>query len=271
MPLALDLSASEAKIERAREHLESLQREARAFVEDGNAYTVRVTPIDKDGWSDALIRSHDAPKYAFGTIVGDLIHNLRSALDYIVTALVDASPPATLTTQHQFPIFETEVGYKARVGTKHSALPNGRLGNVRFGLEEIWELQPFHRKPSPIHDPLWAIAKLSNADKHRTLPVFAPLIQSGEGEWFIERGAFLRNVTLPPLADWQPNQEHHVGRVQIVGAHGAQPYYRANLTLDVHVSLAAFPGQHPAFSFKAGELLIFCNYVAKIVNLFKQL
>lgn len=65
---------------------------------------------DKDqetGWFRLLIRFKDEPEeFDLSVIVGDIFHNLRSALDYIVTALVDVSPGAKLTRKHQFIVFD---------------------------------------------------------------------------------------------------------------------------------------------------------------------
>ena len=76
MTLGLDLSPSEAKLERA-------------------------------------IPQPEEPR--FGIIVGDIMHNLRSALDYIVTALVNQSR-TRLTTSHQFPIYLDSTKFARTVG-----------------------------------------------------------------------------------------------------------------------------------------------------------
>ena len=143
MPLGLDLSASDAKVTRARVHLETLQREIPAAIARRKPYTPRLSEIDPDsGWCTLFLTSNNAPEYGLGVIVGELVHNLRCALDYIIPELVSASG-ATLGTKHQFPIFTCLNLYNKNVGT--AALPNakGHLRRIKYGLQEIFDLQPF--------------------------------------------------------------------------------------------------------------------------------
>ena len=51
----------------------------------------------------------------WGVLIGEILHNLRSALDHLIWQLVileTGAPPTT--TKTAFPIFETAAGYKSR-------------------------------------------------------------------------------------------------------------------------------------------------------------
>jgi hypothetical protein len=92
MPLGLDLSASDAKVARAHVHLKTLQREIPLAVAQRKPYTLRSSGIDpKDGWCTLFLTSNNATEYGLGVIVGELVHNLRCALDYIIPELGEAS------------------------------------------------------------------------------------------------------------------------------------------------------------------------------------
>src|SRR5579872_1117311 len=148
MPLGLDLSQSDAKIARARVHLESLKGEIAAFIVQRKPYSRYLGEIDPEtGWCSIFIKkTADIPEHTLGIIVGDVVHNLRSALDYIVVGLVAKSPPTRLAGKHQFPIYSDRQKYLVGVGTDTTALPGGALGGIVHGLKEIWDVQPFHRK-----------------------------------------------------------------------------------------------------------------------------
>src|SRR5665213_3938452 len=120
--LGLDLSQSRAKVARAREHSEALEAEAHRVTTERNPYSAWVGKIDPDtGWCSVFLKHNEfPPEYRLGIIVGDLMHNLRSALDYIVAALVEKSPGVDLTRQ-QFPIFLDKTEYEKQVGTRTAA------------------------------------------------------------------------------------------------------------------------------------------------------
>lgn len=70
-------------------------------------------------------------------IVGDLMHNLRCALDYIVTALVNASG-TKLARKHQFPIFTDENRFREEVlSSDLRPNPRGCLRGITIGLKLI--------------------------------------------------------------------------------------------------------------------------------------
>ncbi len=88
--LHLDLSSSRAKLARASEHLDVFEREGAAALKERNPCSFHVGDINRDtGWVSIYLEVRELREPHLGVILGDVMHNLRCALDYIVTALVD--------------------------------------------------------------------------------------------------------------------------------------------------------------------------------------
>jgi hypothetical protein len=150
------------KLNRAQFHLNTSKESIDAFFKSKPYEIVRQVNPDTSQLFGVLRIRRECPP-AWGILVGDFIHNLRSALDHLVWQLViheTGNPPTTLDTQ--FPIFQTEVGYNTRgepvrlkgVGARAKAL--------------IKTLQPFSTGEGT-NSPLWHLHELSNFDKHRRI------------------------------------------------------------------------------------------------------
>src|ERR1035438_3957568 len=208
MPVGLDLSPSAAKLARAKDHLEALERELPAEVEKNGPYAVRFSPVDPaTGWCEVSLVPNDTGKPRLSVVVGDLVHNLRCALDYIITALVDASG-AKLTTRHQFPIFRTEAGYLDRV-LKWKDCP---LQGIIHGVTLIRELQPLKLQPNPRADPLWHVHRFNNAGKHREPLAFLAIPRGSFRIRFNGIPAEVEEVT--EIKDRSPDTEYVVHRIR---------------------------------------------------------
>src|SRR6266540_1792138 len=115
MPLNLDLRGSEAKFDRAAEHIETLKRETQAVIEECNPYTVRFGEIDeKIGWKEVFLVPQEFDEPRLSAIAGDAFVNMRGVLDYIVVALVQKSG-AALARGHQFPVYVDKAKYHRKV------------------------------------------------------------------------------------------------------------------------------------------------------------
>ena len=213
-PLALDLGPSKAKLARAREHAETLVREAREGIGQQATHTVRITPVDPEsGWHKIAIVPEKIEKPRLSVILGDVIHNLRSALDYVIPPLVEASG-AKLSTRHEFPIFLDSGDYAAQVGTKLKASGKGPLRHIEHGLVTIADWQPYNCQGNPETDPLWGVHRFSNADKHRQLTAFG-YVPMGELTLKTSTGArIVERDLIEEIDDWQPDAELPFGRVR---------------------------------------------------------
>ncbi len=273
--IRLDLTSSKAKLARAREHLEALQREVAVVLYEDPPYAVRFSEIDpQSGWCSIDIVPRDAGKERFtrlGIIFGDVIHNLRCALDYVVVALVESSA-AQLTTKHQFPVFDNAQSYRATVGPPHALNKNGLLGGVQHGADLVERLQPYKREGDPDADPLWHIHRFSNADKHCQIAATLPLL--GAGSIRIAHGSTIigrwQPDTLPP---WAAEQQYEVGRLQF-----ASPYPLASeLGVEDKIAVDVAFGTAPIGKEELGPAITLpvlgecCDHVATVLDRFGRL
>jgi hypothetical protein len=94
-------------------------------------------------------------------LTGEIIHNLRCALDYWVSAFVEAQG-VKAENRVGFPFRKTKKGF-IEEGSKHS-LAKADL--------EIWKLIETEFRPYADEDGdkhLWSLARLNNVDKHRLI------------------------------------------------------------------------------------------------------
>jgi hypothetical protein len=211
--LNLDLSSSEAKVDRAFEHLEALEREAPAEYEKDGPYSVRFSQVDPEtGWCEVfLVPNPKKPR--FGVLVGDIMHNLRCALDYIVTALADASG-ADPETKRGWPFHIKRPQFRGEVIDRHGmAKPGGPLAGITHGLGLIEQLQPYRTQPNPRLDPLFVIYRFSNADKHREVAETVPYPVGQLDLSF--NGIVVETEPILETTNWTPDQDVLVHRMRL--------------------------------------------------------
>ncbi|MDP9238656.1 MAG: hypothetical protein M3P30_14880 [Chloroflexota bacterium] len=99
------------------------------------------------------------PEFRLSVIVGEIIHDLRSALDNLACALAYQNSQSRCEST-EFPIFSDSKKFRR----KRSRL----IGEIDPDAQAIIEgLQPYHRGQDFRCDPLWMLYQLSNIDKHR--------------------------------------------------------------------------------------------------------
>ena len=102
----------------------------------------------------------------WGAIVGDIVHNLRSALDYVVYELAVKGSGHPDRDNTAFPISKTLAAYTDRRGkAKQSYRDICLVGVAEQWKSEIDKLQPYETSGRA---ELAALAFLSNRNKHRT-------------------------------------------------------------------------------------------------------
>lgn len=113
------------------------------------------------------------PSLRFATIVGDVLHALRSALDHLVyeMARLNTGRPVPMT---EFPIFASIEDYR-RVRRQRRGHPWALRDVSRRHRAAIQRLQPYHRRDEACIDELFTLARLSNQDKHRLLHFALPM------------------------------------------------------------------------------------------------
>lgn len=162
----------EAKIDRAVEQLQTLHREVLALRNDPHAWAInQASNADR---TEHVIRVN--PRWdprrpgRWGAIVGEIVHDLRSALDHIAWELVLANgeTPDDFTS---FPIYKTEPEQGFVAATTWDKRPakerHGPLVGVNTSaLTQIEGCQPYHGGNNAL---LGVLNELWNIDKHRHL------------------------------------------------------------------------------------------------------
>jgi hypothetical protein len=168
-------SGSTLKLLRAQEHLARLQEQVSIFFESEPYYFVVEHNTDSREHNAYVRLVGRAPFNQWALIVGDIVHNMRSALDNAVYEIgvresgEDVPPGSKVLAM---PIFDDAKGYEQRGRWRIESLGD----EARTIIEAI---QPY-RHPNGVHGSgLWALHEIDNADKHRILQVVATVPMAG--------------------------------------------------------------------------------------------
>lgn len=154
-----------AKVERAEKHISDFNTAASLFVEAGSySVTGERDPKTRQPFYYVSEASPVPPRIM--VIVGDAIQNLRSALDYLASALVSANRQ-TPTTVTGFPILKDPKKEELRFLSKVK-------GMRQEAIDEIIRQKPYRGGDAT----LWCLHDFSNADKHRFLLAAGAAIHS---------------------------------------------------------------------------------------------
>jgi hypothetical protein len=147
------------KIERAKEHINDLYLQSREF-SNTDPYSILVEENAEAGYSVLKISMDNVAPDRMLLTVGDAIHNLRSALDFVMSD-IEFDTTAARDPHTSFPIRDTWQGMVAACngGLKQKA-PKAVLNFI------VNSVQPYK---GGIGEPLWALHALDIEDKHRLL------------------------------------------------------------------------------------------------------
>lgn len=119
----------------------------------------------------------DVPTERWGLLIGDVVVNLRAALDHMIWSLsvAQSGPPTYPLTSKwrriQFPICLSEKIWATARSRQIWALGSDVKSTLR-------KFQPFTAALPRLH-PLWILKELANLNKHRTLPILARRLSPG--------------------------------------------------------------------------------------------
>lgn len=264
----LDLAQSRAKLARAREHLDIVDAKVGSLLKDDYPLSVDIGPIDEQtGWATITVSCKDVTAYHLGVYVGDVIHNLRCALDYIVARLVVRSGEAL--KHQQFPIFDSRTTYFDKFGDPTAPkIKDHSLKGVQDGLVEIESLQPYHRQGDCHQDPLWRIHRFSNADKHREISTMCTIPKR-------------INLSLEPSPietldaadlDWAPeSRSKEIRRVRFSKPYPSQLHFNRKISTEICFVLAALSTEAVRPAIGTIDLRECCAKVESIIDLFAKL
>jgi len=168
IPTAHQLADARMKLQRAEEHFGDLMLAHQAFT-DRNPYRMLAEDDEKPGytlWRAKIIEP--PPLELWGSMVGECVHALRSALDHTAFRLVRINRPKS--DYSEFPIFKDRGKWRERRSEKLPDVP-------ARALAEVQRLQPYKRGANARFHPLWIIHALDIVDKHRRLNLIGPLVR----------------------------------------------------------------------------------------------
>ena len=153
------------KINRAGDQLKALDASIKEFL-DSKPYELEthIDPHAEHVLQLMRIKLDCPPMWS--AMIGETIHNLRCALDYLVFQLVilETGAEPSEDTKIQFPIFLKENGFNSR------GVPTMLQGVGVKAQTLIKSMQPFSTGEAT-ESPLWVLSLLSNWDKHRSIHV----------------------------------------------------------------------------------------------------
>jgi hypothetical protein len=217
-------SAWWAKADRAQNHLRSLDRLVAEF-RASEPYTVVPRPTDIPGRTEYRLHIHKQMPVEIGTTIGDILHNLRSALDSLAYEIALRGLDRPMTTKEEracvFPVTETPERFDQFLDETSNHEPT-RIRSALYGDQAraaFRSVQPFriHEEAMLLgvqvtdtyeQDYRWSqlyrLTQLSNLDKHRrlTLTVWWPdlvyWMSNGPSKrrWFGGDGTFTHGSVL---------------------------------------------------------------------------
>ena len=224
------LDGCSAKLDRAAEHLFALQVAAVRYLDPSPWNLLGEILRNPDRYVVTVGVKKDPP-LRLGTIFGDLMHNLRSSLDYLVYQLVrlNGHDPDERTA---FPIF----GDPPR-RTFANASEDALRGVADEPKALIEELQPYNRTDAE-RDALVAVRKFSNRDKHRTVvPFIAAMQHPGDDPDLSfttnEDAEFLGEFTVKSGGPWTDGKEIVSAPIRITGP---DPHVEMHGNINVEVA-----------------------------------
>lgn len=156
--MAHPLDGSRARIERAGDHIEALDAVLARFARDGS---FRIVGEPDTNTGEYVLRVYSErqpptpPPLLASVILGDVLNNLRSSLDYVVWQLAE-SP----STKNQFPIFDDPKRFEKKCPRYLFSVPPERWAKFE-------SYQPYPGREN--NRALGVLATLNDADKHRLL------------------------------------------------------------------------------------------------------
>lgn len=157
--LGAPLDSLVLKVERATKHILELESEYDEFRRQ-NPYNIGFKDDAQTGDRICHLEAVRPIPKAFSVVIGDVLNNLRAALDHAVYALVQVGQPGAVSPKDiYFPICGSSAEYKARFAR---VMPGLRTDAIKA----IDTVAPYVGGAGEYY---WHLARLNNIDKHRLL------------------------------------------------------------------------------------------------------
>ncbi len=161
------------KYQRAEKHMVDINEEAGRYAESHPYNFTRIRLPDSKKQIRGRFRITEQPDPMIAVMLGDFVHNLRSALDYVVVASV----PRQRRKSASFPVLFQDIFARDKNGdfVVNDASQRESFETATEGLHPkaralIIMPQPYQHGAADAHSSiLGIISRLENADKHRQL------------------------------------------------------------------------------------------------------
>lgn len=244
---------------RAKFHFEALNQMIERFYKP-DSYTLYAKAYPDQG-PTLHVRNVRQPSLKVGVVVGDIVHNLRSALDHLVYELSRPPGGGESPSGTEFPIFLSGTDYKGN-GPRDRSSGRYKIRAAKLGTKGIIEgFQPYHRRSDPDLFSLWQLHELSTIDKHRLVHIVTSAAKVTEvriesSSWNIRYGGY--ETFTGPLKEDSIIARFDVGKLKDVPS-----TVDANLTANVQLDIA-FDERGPAKSVRGESVL---RVLAKVMDL----
>lgn len=165
--MATEFDGIREKLKRADQNIRNLKTEIDLFVSQGQ-YPVMPKHDDK-AWQEAVNYHRDKViPLRLSVLAGEIVHQLRSALDHIVWIFSDSATRLNHPNAIEFPVFESrplDKGELRRYQRKVQGITNNQV------LKFISALQPYHAGADAPNQPVCIIHNMDRFDKHRELMI----------------------------------------------------------------------------------------------------
>jgi hypothetical protein len=216
-----------AMLDRAQFHIDSLAQQAAAYLDsDPHAQVTEFNP--EVGFFDIKVVFHKPIPIISDVIAGDAISNIRSALDqigYIVTA---ASRGVAGKLKAAFPFGDTITEVLSRKSGDSKQIPSS-----------IFDIMASFEPYLGGNTALWAVNKLSNANKHRLLS--ATGVMATRGPFSFASGKGNGSIFFGPF-------ESAKNEMILARASNPDDVQNSNFNITAYVAFASLPevGVHSA-------------------------
>jgi hypothetical protein len=256
------LDGCRVKIDRARFHIDEMKESIRVFI-DRSPFKVQAEIHGEPPSEEAVFVAEANPEFegvplGITLIAGEVVHQLRSALDHLVWQLVVVNTgQAPQGTKSGFPIFRDAAGYAQRA----QAMIVGVSAQASARIEAA---QPFHAGADAEKVVTWALHELSNTDKHRMIPATTTYTFVGHVR-LIKSDGSITDILAPQEEVREPLHDGmEIARVPIAdGMEGAN--FDIPLGFDVAFEQVGGVIRHPATSF----LIQTTKYVSDLIESFR--
>jgi len=153
-----------AKLDAAEDHFKTLDEHIGAFLRS-EPYDVTIEFDDREGYRFVVVAHvHETPPLKISTLIGDVVHNLASALDHTAYELarMRSGRPVEMTS---FPIYADIRDYRKFRRRRNCWLRCLTIKDRAY----LQRLQPYRGGDLACLHPLTTLYLLWNQDKHRVL------------------------------------------------------------------------------------------------------